>query len=124
MLEGLIFYEPSFKAWSMEMGVGKNVICRDPSREVMAEREDPPGCLVAGCQTTLLQHSDVSAAENVSHSWEKLLSTGSTLATLLVAPQALGELPCSVALSAAAVEPHGLIPWWSWAGGSWLHLSA
>lgn len=88
MLEGLIFYEPSFKAWSMEMemGMGKNVSCRDPYREVMAEREDPPGCLVAGCQATLLQHSDVSAAENISHSWEKLLSTGSTLATVSCSP--------------------------------------
>lgn len=44
---------------------GKNVNCGDPAAKVMAERKDPPGCLVAGCQTTLLQHSDASAAENI-----------------------------------------------------------
>lgn len=60
----------------------KNVNCGDPATEVMAEREDPPGHVVAGCQTIPLQHSDVSAAENISWSWEKLLSAGSTLASV------------------------------------------
>lgn len=43
LLEVFIFYEPSFKARSMEMGVGKNANCRDAATEVVAEREDPSG---------------------------------------------------------------------------------
>lgn len=38
-LDGLIFYESSFKTWSMEMGVGKNLNCRHPATKIMAERE-------------------------------------------------------------------------------------
>lgn len=50
----------------MVYGDGKNVNCGDAATGVMAEGEDPPSCLVAGCQTAFLQHSDVSAAENIS----------------------------------------------------------
>lgn len=45
---------------------GKNADCGDAATEVMAEGGDPPGCLLAGCQATFLQHSDVSAAESIS----------------------------------------------------------
>lgn len=87
---------------------GKNVNCGDPAAEVVAERADPPGHVVAGCQTTPLQHSDVSAAENISWSWEKLLSAGSTLAAVAPLPSLLLQ--------------------WSHTdqcpGGSWVQLSA